>query len=187
LAIDGYGEFFFSGAEVFSFWSLAPSRPRFQFFFSSPASLFFFNGLHEVQPAAVLTDFFYAILFTERPFSRLSGSKRNAQRLRTELDLEQKRFEREAQMLYENQHAHMEERLRLRAESRERQQKIILQHEKAATMDPFSGMDEAVAQFKAEQERKRRSSKNQTDIIGQLELKRSDDESDSDSTSSEGD
>lgn len=90
-------------------------------------------------------------------------------------------------MLYENQHAHMEERLRLRAESRERQQKIILQHEKAATMDPFSGMDEAVAQFKAEQERKRRSSKNQTDIIGQLELKRSDDESDSDSTSSEGD
>lgn len=90
-------------------------------------------------------------------------------------------------MLYENQHAHMEERLRLRAESRERQQKIISQYEKATTSDPFSGMDEAVAQFKAEQERKRRSSKNQSDIIGQLELKRSDDESDSDSASSEGD
>ena len=89
-------------------------------------------------------------------------------------------------MLYENQHAHMEERLRLRAESRERQQRIIAQH-KIATSDPFEGMEDAVAQFKAEQERRRRSSKNQGEIIGQLELKRSDDESEEDSSSSEGD
>ena len=89
-------------------------------------------------------------------------------------------------MLYENQHAHMEERLRIRAESRERQRKIIMQNERV-TSDPFEGIDEAVAQFKAEQERKRRSSKNQGEIIGRLELKRSDDESGEDSSSSEGD
>ena len=114
--------------------------------------------------------------------SRLSGSKRNAQRLRIELDLEQQRFEREAQMLYENQHAHMEERLRLRAESRERRQRIIAQ----ANSDPFVKIDEVVAQYNAEQERKRRSSKSMAErdqVIGQLELTRSDDNTSDDSSS----
>ena len=78
-------------------------------------------------------------------------------------------------MLYENQHAHMEERLRLRAESRERQLRLRAQ----LASDPFECVDEVVAQYNAEQERKRRASgiNKKSPVLHELELQQSESDS----------
>ena len=58
-----------------------------------------------------------------------------------------------------------------------------------ANSDPFGKIDEVVAQYNAEQERKRRSSKSMAErdqVIGQLELTRSDDNTSDDSSSDDG-
>lgn len=86
-------------------------------------------------------------------------------------------------MLYENQHAHMEDRLRQRAESRERQLRLKARQ---VSTDPFECIDEAVAQYKAEEERKRRArnaGKN-SHVIHDLSLQDGSDSSDDDSHSS---
>ncbi len=57
--------------------------------------------------------------------------------------MEQRRFDREAEMLYQQQHANMEARLRRRAESREAQQRA----NSADAADPFAGLDEALAKM----------------------------------------
>ena len=57
--------------------------------------------------------------------------------------MEQRRFDREAEMLYQQQHANMEARLRRRAESREAQHRS----NSAEASDPFAGLDEALAKM----------------------------------------
>jgi hypothetical protein len=54
--------------------------------------------------------------FLSRFGRRLSGSKRNALRIRTEAGMVQDRFNKESEMLYQEQHEHMEERLKQRRE-----------------------------------------------------------------------
>ena len=60
--------------------------------------------------------FFGAFFFLSRFGRRLSGSKRNALRIRTEAGMVQDRFNKESEMLYQEQHEHMEERLKQRRE-----------------------------------------------------------------------
>ena len=59
---------------------------------------------------------FFCAFFLSRFGRRLSGSKRNAQRIRTEAGMVQDRFNKESEMLYQEQHEHMEERLKQRRE-----------------------------------------------------------------------
>ena len=69
----------------------------------------------------LLCSFFVVVLwcfffFLSRFGRRLSGSKRNALRIRTEAGMVQDRFNKESEMLYQEQHEHMEERLKQRRE-----------------------------------------------------------------------
>ena len=59
---------------------------------------------------------FFCAFFLSCFGRRLSGSKRNAQRIRTEAGMVQDRFNKESEMLYQEQHEHMEERLKQRRE-----------------------------------------------------------------------
>ena len=129
----------------------------------------------------------FIILFYSSFHSRLSGSKRNVERIRTDAKLVQERFAQESSMLYEQQHANMEKRLQKRKDQRERahsqdyspdedhdndidnqedENRIRQSH---SSSDPFRGMEEAIAE--------ERRLGNLQPVLNQLELRSSGTES----------